>query len=109
MHPIHSTIAPSFLGCSVPRIGFIPYETEHLVSMEILEKLGRPALVSCEHCGQPRAKLHMRELRHACYGNPSPLFVRLVSQLRRIYGADATIFICSACSCVTGDLTRHSH
>ena len=74
-----------------------------------LGSLGTVALVSCEHCGRPRTKLMMRKLRAELYQNPSPLLVRLVAQLRRIYGKDATIYMCSACSCVTGDLTKHSH
>jgi hypothetical protein len=73
------------------------------MTFQALAGLGTVALVSCEHCGQPRTKLRMRQLR-AELGR-----VRLVAQLRRIYGTDATIFVCSACSCVTGDLTKHSH
>ena len=79
------------------------------MTMEILAGLGRPALVSCEHCGQVRVRLLMRELRVQLWRDPSPLLARMVKQLRGIYGPDATIYVCSACSCVTGDLTKHSH
>ena len=79
------------------------------MSMEALNRLGRPALVTCEHCAGPRVRIRMRELRHELTVTPSPLLARLVRQLRNVYGSDATIYVCSACSCVTGDLSRHSH
>jgi hypothetical protein len=79
------------------------------MTFEALEGLGTVALVSCEHCGQPRTKLRMRQLRAELGRVPSPLLLRMVGQLRKIYGGDATIYVCSACSCVTGDLAKHSH
>jgi hypothetical protein len=79
------------------------------MTLEALGTLGRLASVTCEHCGGPRMKIMMRELRHELYRDPSPLLARCVQQLRRLYGKDATIYVCSACSCVTGDLDRHSH
>lgn len=79
------------------------------MSLEALSKIGRRCLVPCEHCGSERMVTSMADLRAALHEDPTPLLARAVAQLRRIYGRDTRLFVCSACSCVTGDLTKHSH
>ena len=79
------------------------------MTLEALSKIGHVALVRCEHCGSRRMSTSMRELRAALQDEPTPLLARAVQQLRRMYGRDARLFVCSACSCVTGDLRNHSH
>ena len=79
------------------------------MSMEALSTLGRPALVNCEHCGAVRMRMTMTDLRYELLARPTPLLLRITKQLRNIYGGHATIYVCTACSCVTGDLTKHTH
>jgi len=79
------------------------------MTLEALSKIGRVALVSCEHCGSSRMVTSVAELRKALQAEPTPLLARAVQQLRRLYGSHAPLFICSACSCVTADNRNHSH
>lgn len=79
------------------------------MTLQALSKIGHVALFSCEHCGSQRMATTMRELRQALREDPTPLLARAVGQLRRIYGRDAELFVCSACSCVTSDFRNHSH
>ena len=79
------------------------------MTLQALSNIGRVALVPCEHCGAQRMVTTVADLRAALRAEPTPLLARAVFQLRRIYGLNARLFVCSACSCVTADNRDHAH
>ena len=79
------------------------------MTLEALGTLGTVALVPCPHCGGPRMKMTMGQLRGELRRDPTPLLAVVVHQLGRLYGAWVPIFVCSACKCVTGDSRAHAH